>query len=152
MGATPIRLTQLDRPAEKTARIYTQRLLDSLGASPLRPIELPDEHPALAWASSGLMALTGHADGAPQMCAAPLAACADGALAALATLVPAESFTGLRGSRLLAERAPLSGFSRNGQTSPGGSCRLLETADSWVALNLARDDDWSLLPPGWKHR
>jgi crotonobetainyl-CoA:carnitine CoA-transferase CaiB-like acyl-CoA transferase len=30
--------------------------------------------------------------------------------------------------------------------SPGGSCRLLRGADGWVAVNLARPDDRSLLP------
>jgi hypothetical protein len=37
-------------------------------------------------------------------------------------------------------------LSRNGRVAAGGSCRLLETADGWLALNLARDDDWDLLP------
>jgi crotonobetainyl-CoA:carnitine CoA-transferase CaiB-like acyl-CoA transferase len=45
----------------------------------------------------------------------------------------------------LGERAHIAGHTRAGATSPGGSCRLLETADGMLALNLARDDDWDLL-------
>ena len=50
------------------------------------------------------------------------------------------------GSRLLSERAALLGLSRRGQVSPNGSCRLLRAEDCWLALNLARDDDWAMLP------
>ncbi|HXG28695.1 MAG TPA: CoA transferase, partial [Nevskiales bacterium] len=42
--------------------------------------------------------------------------------------------------------AALIGYVRNGRIAPGGSCRLLDTADGVIALNLARDDDWALLP------
>lgn len=126
------------------ARRYAQALLADLGivAQP----QLADEHPALAWARSGLMRLTGLPDGEPLMCPAPLAACADGVLAALAAIAPSRSFADLRGSELLAERAAIAGFSRAGAVSPGGSCRLLQTADGWIAVNLAREDDWALLP------
>lgn len=128
------------------ARAYANRLLADLGQRPLRPLELTDEHPAITWARSGLMALTGTRDGDPQMCPAPLAACADGALAALASLAPEGRFAGLGGAQLLAERAAITGYSRNGAVSPGGSCRLIEAADGTLALNLAREDDWALLP------
>lgn len=134
------------RPAEQTARAYAQHLLDALGLPPAQPLPLPDEHPSLSWAGSGLMALTGRADGPPRMLPSALAACADGALAALASLAPADAFEGLRGSRLLAERAAFTGFTRQGAISAGGSCRLLPTADGVIALNLAREDDWALLP------
>ncbi len=148
MGAAPgrARLNRRDGQDARIARRYAQHLLDSVGGAPPQPLELPDEHPALAWARSGLMALTGAADGAPQMCPAPLTACADGALAALAALAPVGALEGLRGSDLLAERAALMGHTRNGRVAPGGSCRLLDTADGVIALNLARDDDWGLLP------
>lgn len=128
------------------ARAYGEQLLASLNVAPPQPLAVPDEHPARAWARSGLMALTGRADGAPQMCPIPLATCADGALAALASLAPAGAFEGLRGSNLLAERAAISGLVRAGSVSPGGACRLLSAADGGIALNLAREDDWSLLP------
>ncbi len=52
----------------------------------------------------------------------------------------------LNGALLLGERARLLGLSRQGRTSANGSCRLLDTADGRIALNLARDDDWGLLP------
>lgn len=128
-----------------TAAAYAARLLDSLGLHGCTP-SAPGEHPALAWAGSGLMSLTGQADGPPQMCPAPLASCADGALAALAVLAPPGAFDGSRGSFLLAERAALMGLQRRGERSPGGACRLYPAADGWIGLNLAREDDWSLLP------
>lgn len=132
--------------ADGTAAAYARRLLDTLGARGAPITDVDDRHPALAWADSGLMALTGLRGGEPQMCPAPLASCADGALAALAALAAPGALTGLRGARLLGERAAIAGHSRNGATSPGGSCRLLDAADGALALNLAREDDWSLLP------
>ena len=134
-----------------TARAYGELLLRSLGRRAWRPLDLDDEHPALGWARSGLMALTGEREGAPQMCPAPLAACADGALAALASLAPEGAFANLRGSQFLAERAAVTGYTRGGPVSPGGSCRLLEAADGGIALNLAREADWALLP-AWLER
>ncbi len=52
------------------------------------------------------------------------------------------------GARLLAERAALTGGTRRGSTSVGGSCRLLPTLDGWAAVSVARTDDpllWSAL-------
>ncbi|MFK4100307.1 CoA transferase [Streptomyces sp. NPDC019531] len=43
-------------------------------------------------------------------------------------------------------RAELAGHSLPGGTSAGGSCRLLRTADSWAAVNLARPDDTAAVP------
>lgn len=108
--------------------------------------EFAEEHPALAWARSGMMALTGQQEGAGRMCPVPLTVCADGALAALAALTEPEIFSDLSGAALLAERAAIAGHVRAGSVSPGGSCRLLQTADGAIALNLAREDDWALLP------
>lgn len=146
MGAAPEAPRGLNASEAGTARAYATALLADLGQRPLRPLEFAEEHPAIAWARSGLMALTGTRGGAPQMCPAPLAACADGALAALAALAPEHCFDGVRGAQLLAERAAITGHSRNGAVSPGGSCRLLEAADGNLALNLARENDWTLLP------
>lgn len=50
------------------------------------------------------------------------------------------------GAQLLTERAAIAGFGSRGRISPGGSCRLLDAAGGGVALNVARDEDWSLLP------
>lgn len=137
MGATPEPLTAAD---------WAARLLRAQGFTPPPDLAAPQEHPAAGWARSGLMALTGRAEGEPQLCPAPLTVCADGALAALAALAPPASFEGLRGSDLLAERAAIFEHIRRGAISPGGSCRLLEAADGRFALNLARDEDWDLLP------
>lgn len=43
---------------------------------------------------------------------------------------------------LLGERAALTGLRRAGRVSCGGATRLLPTADGWVAVSLARPDDW----------
>jgi crotonobetainyl-CoA:carnitine CoA-transferase CaiB-like acyl-CoA transferase len=132
--------------ANKSAYAYAQQLLASLGQTPSQPLALAEQHPAVAWAACGLMELTGLADSAPQMCPVPLAACADGALAALASLAPAGVLEDLSGARLLTERAAILGLRRAGPVSPGGACRLHQAADGWIALNLARESDWSLLP------
>jgi crotonobetainyl-CoA:carnitine CoA-transferase CaiB-like acyl-CoA transferase len=128
--------------------MYAESLLASLDEKPVSPPQLPGQHPALAWAESGLMALTGRPDGEPQMCPVPLASCADGALAALQSLAPLGALDGLRGANLLAERAALVGHQRSGSGSPGGGCRLLEAADGRIAVSLARDEDW-VLAPAW---
>jgi len=52
------------------------------------------------------------------------------------------------GSQLLAERAALTGGTRQGAVSVAGSCRLLRTLDGWAAVSVARPDDpvlWSAL-------
>jgi len=52
------------------------------------------------------------------------------------------------GPRLLAERAALTGRTRQGAVSVGGSCRLYPTLDGWAAVSVARPDDpalWSAL-------
>ena len=105
----------------------------------------PGEHPALAWRRCGLMAVTGREDGPGLVCPAPLTAAADGALAALAALAP-DAALPTSGAALLGERARMMGLPRRGTTSPGGTCRLLPTRDGRIALNLAREDDWALLP------
>lgn len=136
----------LSLPESQIARAYAEHLLDALGLALPSPRQCPEQHPALSWADSGLMALTGRADGPPRLLPSALAACADGALAALASLAPSDALDGLRGSWLLAERAAFTGHQRQGAISTGGSCRLLTTADGVIALNLAREDDWAALP------
>ncbi|MES2490912.1 MAG: CoA transferase [Pseudomonadota bacterium] len=128
------------------AKAYAERLLNELGVQPLRDVVVDDSHPALIWARSGLMSLTGFADGAPLMCPLPIAACADGALAALASLAPQGALDDLNGAALLAERGAIAGHTRKGTNSPGGACHLLKARDGEIALNLARDDDQILLP------
>jgi hypothetical protein len=48
---------------------------------------------------------------------------------------------GVDGPALLHEREQLLGVEPQGAISAGGTCRLLPTADRWMALNLARPDD-----------
>lgn len=47
---------------------------------------------------------------------------------------------------LLTGRAALRGLASRGRTSAGGTCRLLPSADGWVAVNLARPSDVEALP------
>ncbi len=129
---------------------YARALLADRGVA----AELPawtEEHPARRWAQSGAMVLTGEPQGPPQMCPVPLASYADGVLAALRALAPADARLKPDGAGLLAERAALAGLRRAGAISPGGACRLLRTADGYVALTLARPSDWALLP-AWLER
>lgn len=63
----------------------------------------------------------------------------------------AKEFTALTGVPVdlptaLFLRARLAGHALPGRTSAGGSCRLLETADGWTAVNLARPDDLAAVP------
>ncbi len=103
-------------------------------------------HPAIEWARSGAMALSGCSDGPPRLVRGPLANCARGCVEALAHLAGDRWAPGLDGPALLGERAAVLGLSRRGRISPGGSCRLLPTRDGWIAVNLARPDDRDLLP------
>jgi len=131
---------------ESTASAYAEALSRTLSTTLTGPLQAAYEHPAIAWAGSGLMVLTGSASGAPRMCPVPLASCADGALAVLAGLAPRGALAELRGSRLLAERAAMLGLGRAGAVSPGGACRLYPVADGQLALNLTRDEDRAALP------
>ena len=133
---------------EITAQDYGHALLSSMGVGEPLLAALPaDNRSASAlWADSGAMALTGLPDGAPLHSPAPLAACAQGAWLALSTLCPEHFASDFAAYRLLGERAALFGYKRQGDRSPGGSCRLLSCADAILAINLARDDDFELLP------
>lgn len=111
-----------------------------------KPSSTPAHH--IAWAQSGAMSLTGRADGPPQLISAPLALAAQGAFSALGSLNSQlySHFTAdFNPATLLAERAAIAGHQRRGEQSVGGSCRLLKTADSCIALNLARTEDWDQL-------
>lgn len=106
----------------------------------------PAPHPAAEWAASGAMALTGAAEGPPRFASGPLASVARGASLALQSLAGAKRFEGLDAAALLGERAALSGLTRQGDRSAGGSARLLATRGGTLALNLPREDDWHLVP------
>ena len=132
---------------------HAARLLHSLGATlnidafaveSDADSESSEEHHR-AWAQSGAMALTGEAGKAPLLIPSPLALSARGALLAFKTITPtfAPDFDA---AGLLGERAAIAGYSRQGNQSAGGSCRLLRTADGCIAINLPRNDDWKQLP------
>jgi hypothetical protein len=103
--------------------------------------------PVLGWAASGGMALTGQADGAPVASPAPAFGLLSTVVAELASVTRA---TGVEvradPGELVAGRAALSGFSRRGRVSAGGSARLLRAADGWCAVNLSRAVDVEAVP------
>jgi len=133
---------------------YAETLLNALPGKSCEPPTGCGEHPALTWARSGAMALTGRADEAPRVAPAPLATCARAALDALRALAPKSRLalergdlaSALDGAALLAERAAYLGLMRHGSISPGGSCHLLRAADGWIAVSLPRADDRALIP------
>lgn len=135
-------------PAE-AGRIERSGVIDGSGLVPAGPgvvsvAGLPTG--ARGWAASGAMALTGTATGPALQAPGDQAA---GLWAAGAVL---EALTDLGGRRvavdgpaLTAERAAFTGLTRRGSVSPAGSCRLLATADGWVAVNLPRRTDLDLI-------
>jgi hypothetical protein len=76
----------------------------------------------------------------------PLAWSADAALAKFGRATGSPAIAALEGMTLLGERAMLGGFTIPDSVSAGGGCRLYETLDGTIALNLARTDDRELLP------
>ncbi|WP_211288945.1 CoA transferase [Actinophytocola xinjiangensis] len=88
------------------------------------------------WASSGVVALTGHADGPPLV--------PPGDAAAVALRLARRLPFPVDGPALLAERAAFTGVTRRGTRSAGGHARLLPTADGWAAVSCARPDDPAL--------
>ncbi|RZV51202.1 MAG: CoA transferase, partial [Pseudomonadales bacterium] len=79
-------------------------------------------------------------------CRVPIADYGDGALDAFTSLLGRSISGKPRGADLMAMRASHYQFSRQGNISLGGSCRILPSADGHIAINLARDSDWELLP------
>jgi len=125
---------------------HAARLLTLLGAEVAPPAADGPRGTHEAWASSGAVPLTGDPDGPPRSPRWSTAAAMDGAAAVFASLT---ARLGRRvdvdGAALLGERAAHTGSGRAGQVSPGGSCRMVEAADGWLAVNLARPDDHGLL-------
>jgi hypothetical protein len=129
------------------ASTYAGALLRALPAAGAAVPPPRSEHPAIAWARSGAMALTGRAEEAPRLAPGPLATCAAAALDALRSLSDAPPLAaGIDGAALLGERAAHLGLARRGAVSPGGGSRLLRCADGWLAVSLARDDDRRMIP------
>ena len=103
--------------------------------------------PALEWAASGGMALTGHASGLPVLSPAPAFALLSLVLQALSAVTSSVG-TGVRANpaEVLSGRAGLAGFTRRGRVSAGGSSRLLRSASGWIAVTLSRSDDVAAVP------
>ncbi len=107
-------------------------------------LRVEHRHPALVWAESGLMELSGLPDGLP--------AVASGSwVQRLQTVV--DDIVAIRGGSLrtdavgfLGERAALSGRLRGGSVSVGGACRMLAASDGVVAVSLARNSDIDAVP------
>jgi crotonobetainyl-CoA:carnitine CoA-transferase CaiB-like acyl-CoA transferase len=138
----------MSAPERPWTQDYANALLQDLGAAGVA-VQSAAIHPAMRWARSGCMALTGERSGTAQMCPVPLAAFADAALHALAALQPCLDHRD--GAGYLGERAALAQLERGGAVSANGACRLLPAADGWLAVNLARAQDWELLPAWLEH-
>ncbi|MDQ0466893.1 hypothetical protein QO010_004690 [Caulobacter ginsengisoli] len=102
----------------------------------------------IRWALSGLMALTGPADGPPRPLGFDLMAAVDTLIAEIETGAARLGRPMTVDPRLLTERAALTGLTRQGRTSCGGAARLVEARDGWLAVNLPRDSD-RLSVPAW---
>ena len=82
---------------------------------------------------------------------AGIQSCADAVLDAYRLLAPSTKLAGIQGAALLTERAYISHLATPTQISANGSCMLLATKSSWIALNLARNEDWELMPAWLQH-
>ncbi len=95
-------------------------------------------------ATSGLMALTGRAAGPPLEPPPGLVRGLDRLAESVAQWsTEVGEAVSLDWGHLLTTRARLMGLRRRGRTSPNGSCRLMKTADGWMAINLPRPEDRS---------
>lgn len=109
-------------------------------------LEHRSEKPELAWAASGLMALTGPAGGAPVLPQKNYLARLNALLRHVEDLAQRWGAPIALDDKVFVERAAILGLSRGGQISANGTCRLIEAQDGWLAVNLARPDDLDLLP------
>ena len=102
--------------------------------------------PALTWAASGLMALTGPAGGAPVLPRKNYLARLNALLRHVENLAQRWGTPIALDHTLFVERAAILGLTRRGQVSANGTCRLVRAQNGWLAVNLARPDDLDLLP------
>ncbi|MGW0246139.1 CoA transferase [Nocardia goodfellowii] len=121
--------------------------LRELGPDPISLPEIDQFCPALGWASSGGMALTGPADGPPLLSPASSFGLIRAVVDAFADVTEqVGARVELDPATALFGRAGLSGFSRAGQRSAGGASRILRSADGWCAVTLSRPDDLAMVP------
>ncbi len=138
-------------PAAGAIRAEAARILGLFGRTSQRsaePQQLAGSNcVALGWASSGLMALTGHPGGPPALPRAPVATRLAGLAQALLALTSRwREPVRVELATVFAARAAEAGWSRRGRVSVNGSARLLPAADGWFAANLARPADLDVLP------
>jgi hypothetical protein len=131
---------------DSVASAYSASLLRDLGAEVATAAMGTGIDALTAWAESGLMYLSGDPAGPPHQGPAAIPSCARGALDALRVLAAQALPETLDGACMLSERAAILGLQRYGTVSPNQCCHLLQLRDGWLALNLARQDDWALLP------
>ena len=119
--------------------------MDSFGCESANDASALDA--ATEWARSGAMALTGRAGGAAVVAPAAVAVAARRAADTFCALARhGGAMLSLDGPALLGERAAIAGLARNGRVAVGGGSRLLRSADGWVAVSLARPDDFAAIP------
>lgn len=101
-------------------------------------------HPALVWAESGLMGLSGLEDGPPALASGRWVERFDGVVNDIAELCGQGLRTDAAG--FLGERAALVGRGRRGSVSVGGACRMVAAANGVLAVSLARSSDAEAVP------
>ena len=137
------------QPNEKTNAIaYANTLLAGLNLPTLSDVPFIETHPAINNARSGLQ---GHAHpfSNNKIIPAALADYADGALLALKSVAqdnPLKTKLPEYGAHLLGERMALFNTHPGEQVSAGGSCHFFEARNGYLAINLARDEDFDMLP------
>ena len=152
LGAQVVRVPVVHGPvhAQRIEALEPMGAIDatrSLGEPPFPVLRLAAVDAESRWAASGALALTGPRDGAPLACDPRIATRLLGAGAAVQMLAACrESALDLDPLALLGERAAIVGFDRRGATSVGANAHLLQAADGWIALNLARADDLAAVP------
>ncbi len=127
----------------KAALRAGQHLLTTLGET--HKITGEADAVPLAWRRSGMWALSGWKNQTAHMVPFDLTSIVDGALLALKSFAENPKKLPLNGIMLLGERARLMHLHRRGVASPNGMCRILKTHSNYIALNLARADDWGLI-------
>jgi len=102
---------------------------------------------AAQWEASGVRELTGRRNGPPLVGPLGLLPTVQALAARVASL---SALLGdpvvVDGPDLLVERARITGHRRQGAVSVGGACRLVQAADGWVAVSMARDEDAAAVP------
>ncbi len=103
------------------------------------------------WAASGALSLTGTSD-APLLCPPEIL----DRIQSIGDALHGATVSGARPLSIsplhtLVERAAFTGQSRKGARSCGDHTRLLRAADGWVAVSLARPEDFDAVP-AWLHQ